>query len=97
MKFARKIIKDHLELIIWVFAMIFLALTNQHWHFSICPIKNIFGFSCPGCGLGHAVAAALRLDLKASFDFHPFGIPAVLIIFHRIFQLSKKVPFKLNS
>ncbi|WDF55393.1 DUF2752 domain-containing protein [Mucilaginibacter sp. KACC 22063] len=68
-------------------------------HFTLCPLK-LMGFNwCPGCGLGHAISWLLHGDLKRSFATHQLGVPALLIIFHRIcyilyLRLSK---FKKHS
>ncbi|MEJ6981139.1 DUF2752 domain-containing protein [Pedobacter sp. P351] len=59
-------------------------------HFSLCPLSNL-GFPwCPGCGLGRSITSVFHGDLKSSFEYHWFGIPALLILLHRIFVLSKK-------
>lgn len=36
-----------------------------------CPIRRLTGVICPGCGMGRAWLAALRLDLGAAFRYHP--------------------------
>ena len=63
-----------------------------------CPIKLIFGINCPGCGMTRAFSAALRLDFKTAFQFHPlfwlFGIETAYVVFHKplsmLFSLNKK-------
>lgn len=45
----------------------------------ICPFRLLTGRRCPGCGMGHAVVAAMRGDFAASFHYHPLGI-AVLAV-----------------
>jgi len=80
------------EAIIWLSALISLFLINpfSENHFSLCPIKNM-GFSfCPGCGLGHSVSFLLHGNLSESFHSHWFGIPATMILIHRIFTLFKQ-------
>jgi len=78
----------NLELSFWVSAMIFLFfLEPAAGHFTLCPISNL-GFNfCPGCGLGHSIHYALRLNIGESFSHHPLGIIAVVIIFSRIIKL----------
>lgn len=78
------------ELIFWVAAIIALAMANpQEHHFTLCPLANL-GFDwCPGCGLGRSISALLKGDIYASFNYHWFGIPALLIIIYRIYQLLK--------
>lgn len=45
-----------------------------------CPIRNLTGMPCPGCGMSRAWRAALGLDLRAAFRFHPmfWTLPVIL-------------------
>lgn len=72
----------------WVMAIILLAISNPAGdHFSLCILK-MSGFDfCPGCGLGHSIGWLFRLQFEKSIDTHLLGIPALLIIIYRIFQL----------
>lgn len=45
----------------------------------LCPFRLLTGHRCPGCGMGHAVVAAMRGDWAASFHLHPLGIPLLAI------------------
>jgi len=54
---------------------------------SLCLFRLLGIGQCPGCGLGHSIYYALHLKLAVSFQHHPFGIFAVLVIFNRIKQL----------
>ena len=42
---------------------------------SICPINNIFGVSCFGCGLTRGFIAILHLDFKLAFHYNVMSIP----------------------
>lgn len=80
------------EAVIWTSGLLYLALTNHAGenHFSICPIKN-FGFSfCPGCGLGESISLIFKFEFVESFSVHPLGIPAFIILLHRIIHLTAK-------
>ncbi len=82
----------NLEFFIWVAGLIILASLNPdgQTHYTICPLK-ILGFKyCPGCGLGHSISYLFHGDIRQSFDTHILGIPAVIIISHRIFSLLKE-------
>ena len=78
------------ELFFWLGALLFLALTQTgSSHYSLCPI-DIIGFSwCPGCGLGRSIRFLLHGEFRLSIEHHWFGIPALLILLHRILQLLK--------
>jgi len=63
-----------------------------------CPIYVLFHIPCPGCGLTRANLAALRLDFKSAFMYHPlfFFIPIlVLYIVHRN-KLKQKINPKIE-
>jgi hypothetical protein len=96
MKICKKIDfirKFNIEAIVWLSAFIYLLLINPYStnHFSFC-IYRFLGFDfCPGCGLGLSISYLLHLDFINSWHSHYFGIPAFIIITHRIFVL-----FKLN-
>lgn len=82
------------ELFFWIAALLLLGTADLHNHevgphFTLCPLANL-GFNwCPGCGIGRAIGLLLQGDLKASLEEHWFGIPAVLVITHRIVILIK--------
>ena len=89
--------KFNIELIFWLGALIWLFLDNPlENHFTFCPIKNL-GFSfCPGCGIGHSISFLLHGNLEQSFDSHPLGIFALIVIIHRIITLIKNTYQHLN-
>jgi hypothetical protein len=87
----KAIFSKYFELVFWVAALILLALANptSQSHFSLCPLKML-GFKwCPGCGLGHAIIFLFHGDIRSSFHAHWLGIPAVIVITHRIFVLVR--------
>ena len=55
-----------------------------------CPIKYLFGISCPGCGMSRALICAIHLDLASAFYYHPhwFALLPVLVILI-IFSIKK--------
>ncbi len=51
----------------------------------LCPIRLIFDGGCPFCGMTRAHLAALRLDLRGAFAYHPLfplGLPYLWLLFH---------------
>lgn len=86
-----KIVKQiPLELIFWITALLLLGLSNPgSHHYSFCILSNL-GFEkwCPGCGLGRSISHLLQGEFVASFKQHWFGLPALLILVHRIYTLS---------
>ena len=78
------------EVICWCSALIMLYFLAPPFdgHFSLCPL-SFFNFPCPGCGMGRALHYLLHGEIRASLQMHWFGIPALLILAHRIVQLLK--------
>jgi hypothetical protein len=88
----KQLFNKYFELVFWVAALLSLAITNptDETHFTLCPLK-LLGFKwCPGCGLGHSVSFLLHGNLHGSLHSHWLGIPAVIIIFHRIYVLGRE-------
>jgi hypothetical protein len=87
----KKLFSKYFELLFWIAAMLSLAFTapQAESHFTLCPLKLMGITWCPGCGLGHAIIYLFHGDIRNSFHAHWLGIPAVLIIFHRIYILGK--------
>lgn len=72
------------EALIWIAALIFLAVSNPaDHHYTLCPLDNLGFAYCPGCGLGRSIGYFFRLDLESSFFAHPLGIPAVFLLLYR--------------
>jgi len=63
-----------------VLALLFLLFVYK------CPFSYFLHIPCPGCGVTRAHLAALRLDFKAAFAYHPLFFtvaPTVLYTAHR--------------
>lgn len=85
------------ELYFWLMALVLLGMSNEHeHHFTLCPLASL-GFEswCPGCGIGRSIAYVLHGELSNSFKAHWFGIPALLILLHRIYTLINKNKHKI--
>ncbi len=41
----------------------------------LCPIKNIFGVPCFGCGMTRGFISILELDFKTAFEHNVLSIP----------------------
>ena len=70
-------------------AIVALGLTDPgaDSHFVLCPLRLLRITWCPGCGIGHAISWLLHGNLNQSVKAHWFGIPALLIILYRIYDL----------
>ena len=82
-------------IIVSILSVIFILLVVLNIY--KCPIKFIFGLSCPLCGLTRALLSVIQLDLRKSFYYHLFWpIILLLIILHilyefKIIKLNKKL------
>lgn len=80
-----------LEAFIWICGLFYLILINspETSHFTVCPLVNLGFDFCPGCGLGNSISHLFRGNFVASFQSHPLGIFAFIIILARIYSLIK--------
>lgn len=78
------------ELLIWISALVALALMNPDKNdmISLCVFHHLGINFCPGCGLGHSISYFLHGQIQQSFQAHPFGIFAVLVLIGRILKLT---------
>lgn len=84
----KEILFRNLELFCWIGGLIFLGSMNPvEANISICPVKWLSAWDCPGCGLGHSISWILRGNISQSTEEHILGIPALLIILLRIGKL----------
>jgi hypothetical protein len=81
--------RKYLELTAWTGGLVLLAFMDPGTdaHYSFCFFKFIGIKYCPGCGLGHSISYLFHGNLSASFDAHPLGLFAVLVILARIYKL----------
>jgi len=79
------------EAVIWIAALVFLAICNPAvHHYTLCPLDNLGISYCPGCGLGRSIGYFFRLDIESSFLTHPLGIPAVILLVFRSVKIFIK-------
>lgn len=90
--------RPYMEIFIWLLALIALAFSGQYngLHFSFCPLHNLGISWCPGCGLGLSISSLLHGDFQSSWEHHWFGVPALMILVHRILELSHKLLLSLT-
>ena len=68
-----------------IFLILFAVLVLVGRYFGItCIWKQFFDIYCPGCGMTRACIAALRLDLKTAFSYHPmfFSVPLLVLYYY---------------
>jgi Protein of unknown function (DUF2752) len=79
------------EALVWILGLAYLIFIHPPGgtHFTICPLSNLGFEFCPGCGLGNSISYIFKGDFIASFNSHPLGIFALLIITLRIITIIK--------
>jgi len=79
------------EAAVWLGGLLYLTFINpydtEHLNFCLFSLAGIE--NCPGCGLGKSISMIFRGDIIGSLNTHPLGIPAVILISKRIFQLTR--------
>lgn len=53
----------------------FLFILTKIFSVSLCPIKNIFGISCFGCGMTRGFISVLKFDFNTAFKYNVLSIP----------------------
>ena len=76
------------EIWVWILALGALAWIDPSAPalVELCLLKAAGITWCPGCGLGHAIAFLLEGQWSRSWDAHPLGGPALLVIMHHVTQ-----------
>ena len=95
-----RFLRINFESFIWLCALLLLAFMNPEDSQATLCIWHYVGFdSCPGCGLGHSISAAFHGNFMQSFEYHPLGIIAILVLGFRSIHLiiqNNFSPFKNN-
>jgi hypothetical protein len=79
------------EALAWAGCLLVLALSNPDTvpHRTLFLPSLLFGIRSPGYGLGHSISYLLHGDLAESLRSHWLGIPATLVLVHRILHLTR--------
>lgn len=91
MKDVKKRVKEVLPLVVGIGLVILI----RHVMGIGCPIKWLFGISCPGCGMTRAIMAAVQFQFKNAFYFHPlfWSMP----LFAGLIFWEDKLPQKIRK
>lgn len=69
----------------WLAALILLAfMPPESTQTTFCVWHHLGFESCPGCGLGHSISSAFHGHWITSFQHHPLGIVAIILLLFRI-------------
>lgn len=79
---------------LWIAVLAIFALYAFFYFVGIgCPIRFLTGISCPGCGTTRGVHAAVHMDFKSAYSFHPLfwvPLPACFLILNKN-RIPKKI------
>lgn len=91
MRTPKKPVSFPWEALVWSGGLVGLAFLNptEPQVFSLCPLHAMGWDWCWGCGLGRSIAWLWRAEYTQSFNAHPLGLPAVLILGYRILTLVR--------
>lgn len=86
-----------------ILLILYLLLSNYFHIYIPCPIKEITGFYCPGCGITRMFYSILKLDIYAAFRYNPLvflTLPIGIYLYidylvRKDKSLYKKIPEKL--
>lgn len=92
MQSIKKYLSQYFEALVWITGLVLLAFMDPtvEGHYSLCFFKWTGLSFCPGCGLGHSISWLFHGEFVRSFNEHPLGIFAVVILLHRIYTIIKK-------
>jgi len=74
-----------------ILLLLFSTLLLSIFKIYHCPIKYIFGLSCPTCGMTRALVCALQLNFLKSFDYYLFWPVVIFILVIYILKVLKKI------
>jgi hypothetical protein len=57
-------------------------------HLLSCPIKELWGIDCPGCGLQRSFVLLLKGHLMESIRMYPALLPMLVLLFYTAFHLK---------
>lgn len=89
------------EAIIWIVALAYLITIDPYEsdHLSFCLFHNLGINFCPGCGIGRSISMIFHGDFTGSFNMHPLGFFALIILLYRIITLTTgfRITFSKNK
>ncbi len=92
------------KILILIALLILYLILSDYFHFYIpCPIKQITGLYCPGCGITRMLTSILKLDFYKAFRYNPllfimlpFGIYLYIdFLIRKEKSLYHKIPEKI--
>ena len=84
-------IKKYKGAIFLILSLLIYAVFMSVTHIG-CPIKFLFGISCPGCGMTRALYSVVILDFAAAFEFHPLWplVPIFILLYLLLYIKGKR-------
>ena len=74
-----------------------LSLFHSDYSGTLCLVKNITGYPCPGCGMGRASIELFKGNIQQSLHFHWWAIPLHVALITSFFWLLRDTLKKSDS
>ena len=90
--FRNKILRNLLAMFIIAGGYLFLyliSLLDSGYENTLCVIKNLTGYPCPGCGMGRASIELFKGNILQSLHFHWWAIPLHAALITSFFWLLR--------
>lgn len=68
-----------------------ISVFDSGYGSTLCLIKNITGYPCPGCGMGRASIELFKGNIAQSLHFHLWAIPLNVALIISFFWLLRDV------
>lgn len=75
----------------------FSAETNSDHSYTLCVVKNVTGYPCPGCGMGRASIELFKGNIAESLHFHWWAIPFHILVWISLIWLIRDIIIKKDT
>lgn len=85
-----KYLKNNIKSIIVVVPYVTIWIMLSLFTGSLCWIRSVTGFPCPGCGSTRAVICLFRFQFREALQFHPLIFLTIAVIVYYIVKALRR-------